>query len=223
MKKLDLDFILFDLIGTTITDTNNGSSLIIDCFQEAFAQNGYNISHEVLNQQRGKRKREAIEHILVTANLEKALANQIYTTFIALLNQNVAAFSEIEGVSELFQFLQERNLKIGIGSGLPMVFMKRLLLHLDWDANNFAYIGSSDDLVAGRPDPIMIFEAMQKLELTDASRILKIGDTRVDVEEGKNAKAITAMVLTGTQDATALGAIQPDYIWSSVKEVRKFV
>ena len=158
MKKLNLDFILFDLIGTTIKDTNNGSSLIIDCFQKAFSQNGHHISYEVLNQQRGKKKREAIEHILAKANLEKTLTNQIYEDFIALLNTHVTAFSEIEGVSNLFQLLKERNIKIGIGSGLPMVFMKRLLQHLNWNTTNFAYIGSSDNLAAGRPNPIMILE-----------------------------------------------------------------
>ncbi len=45
MKKPDIDFILFDLIGTTIKDSKRGSSFILHAFQQSFRNNGYEISH----------------------------------------------------------------------------------------------------------------------------------------------------------------------------------
>jgi hypothetical protein len=56
MIKRKLDFVLFDMIGTTIRDSSNGDSLIIESFRKAFSLNGFQVSPEVLNQHRGKSK-----------------------------------------------------------------------------------------------------------------------------------------------------------------------
>jgi len=151
MKKRNLDFVLFDLIGTTIKDNKSGGSLILDSFHQAFAINGQQITYEALNQQRGKRKREAIQQILSNKQLDAKLVDKIYRDFMDLLNQSIHLFSEIEGATKVFQ---------------------------------------------------------------------KIGDTKVDVQEGKNAKVLTAMVLTGTQNQENLGDVQADYIFESVNDLR---
>ena len=46
---------------------------------------------------------------------------------------------------------------------------------------------SSDEVIAGRPAPFMIFRAMELCNVTDVRRIIKIGDTPSDLLEGKNA------------------------------------
>ena len=219
MKKMDLDFIIFDLIGTTIKDNKEGGSLILDSFQQAFAINGQDISYEALNQQRGKRKREAIQQILSDKHLDAKLVDKIYADFMNLLNQSITSFSEIKDATKVFQFVKNKGIKIGIGSGLPLQFMYQLIQHLKWDRALFDYIGSSDELAAGRPNPIMILEAMKQLQFTDPNRILKIGDTKVDVQEGKNAGVLTAMVLTGTQNQASLGNVQPDYIFENINDL----
>jgi len=219
MKKLNIDFILFDLIGTTIKDSNSGTSLIIKAFHQAFLTNGHDTSYELLNQQRGKRKREAIRNILQHSRLNEELTDKIYTDFIDLLHQSVHAFSEMDGASKVFNYAKEKNIKIGIGSGLPIDFMRSIIAQVGWRYDDFDYIGSSDELPKGRPHPAMILDAMDKLKLTDPSKILKIGDTLVDIQEGKNANTLTAMVLTGTQGKEALGDVMPDYIFDSVKNL----
>ena len=35
-EKKHFDFILFDMIGTTIQDTNHGKSIVLDSFKNAF-------------------------------------------------------------------------------------------------------------------------------------------------------------------------------------------
>ena len=67
------------------------------------------------------------------------------------------------------------------------------------------------------------YEAMKKLGLNNPSKVLKIGDTIVDVQEGKNAKVLTAMVLTGTQSKADLGDLKPDYIFNSIKHLEQAV
>ncbi len=218
---INIDFILFDLIGTTIKDSSSGTSLIIDAFQQSFYNNGHEINYEQLNQQRGKRKREAIQNILQNAGLSEKLTDKIYVDFMDLLHQSVHAFSAIEEAAEVFNYAKEKNIKIGLGSGLPIDFMRSILQEVGWIWDDFDYIGSSDELPEGRPHPAMILDAMEKLNLTVPSKILKIGDTVVDVQEGKNAGVLTAMVLTGTQGRQDLGNLMPDYIFDSVRDVMK--
>jgi len=216
---MKLQFILFDLIGTTIQDTHANGSIILKSFQQAFLENGYTISKETLNLQRGKRKREAIDTILREANLDVSLTDSIYTSFLSLLNESVTSFSEVPKATFIFQALQEKNIKVGIGSGLPSSFINTLIHHLGWQQQNFDYIGSSDDLPAGRPNPVMILEAMQQLAITNPTEVLKIGDTKVDILEGKNAKVKSAFVKTGTQKAEDIITLQPDYIFDSVADL----
>lgn len=223
MKKIKPDFVLFDMIGTTIQDANNGKSLILDSFHQAFKNSGYDISYDTLNQQRGKTKRVAIHTILSEGKLNLELIDKIYHNFIDLLNASVSSFTPIDGSREIFNLLKKAEIKIGIGSGLPLQFMHRLMEQIGWQRADFDYIGSSDELAEGRPNPIMILDAKKKLGLEDTATILKIGDTVVDVLEGKNAGVLTAMVLTGTQGVDSLGAVKPDYILDSVKELKQII
>ncbi len=223
MKHLDLDFILFDMIGTTVQDSNDGTSIILKSFVQAFEKNHISVSHELVNQQRGKTKRTAIEIILKEVAADLNLVEQVYTDFMLLLNQSIDRFQSMPHAIDVFQTIKSKGIKIGIGSGLPLLFIKSLLKHLDWDEALFDYINSSDELDFGRPHPIMIEDAIDKLALHDFHKILKVGDTLVDVLEGKAAGVKTAMVLTGTQTVKDLGMIEPDYIWESIRELLSII
>jgi phosphoglycolate phosphatase-like HAD superfamily hydrolase len=218
-----IELVLFNMIGTTIKDNYNGGSLIIDCFMKSFSQNEITVSFEQINSQRGKSKIEAIRNILIANNNSLELTNLIYSDFIGLLNSTINFFSEMDGATDIFIFLKEKNIKIGIGSGLPIGFMKKLITQLNWGPIGFDYIGSSDELGKGRPDPIMINDAMNKLGIKDKNNVLKIGDTIVDVQEGKNAGVLTAAVLTSTQTREEINKYQPDYIFDSIKDIKMII
>ena len=219
MKPQDLDFILFDMIGTTVQDSNKGTSVILTSFVQAFENNHIPVSYQVVNQQRGKTKRTAIEIILKEFGADLSIVEKVYADFMSLLKQSIDQFRSMPDALAIFQTLQSHGIKIGIGSGLPLLFMKALLKHIQWDESLFDYVNSSDELAYGRPHPIMIQDAMRTLGLHDPSRILKVGDTAVDVLEGQAAGVRTAMVLTGTQTVKELGDIVPDYVWESIREL----
>ena len=60
----------------------------------------------------------------------------------------------------------------------------------------------------GRPYPYMIFRNMEKLELKDVSRVMKVGDTVSDILEGKNAGLVTVGVLEGS---SVMGLTREEY------------
>ena len=65
----------------------------------------------------------------------------------------------------------------------------------------------------------MINDAMQRLELTDKMRVLKIGDTIVDVQEAKNAGVFSAGILSGTTEKTDFEVEGPDYIFNTLDDL----
>ena len=213
------EFILFDMIGTTIKDSNNGVSLIIANFTKAFSMNGFQVGYQEINHQRGKSKKEAIECIMKHHSSNSALNIKIYKDFMGLLNTSIEGLAEIDGATGIFKLLKDKEIKIGLGSGLPMEFMLVLIEKLGWQKDIFDYLGSSDELGKGRPDPIMILDAIEKNRLKDKSKILKVGDTIVDIQEGKNAGVKTAGVLTGTQKKEELEKFNPDYILNDIREL----
>jgi len=219
----NFEFILFDLIGTTVKDSGNGDSLIITNFSRAFSQNGIAISFQDINHQRGKNKKEAIENILREHKANIALADKIYDDFMELLVSSLDGMDEMEGASTIFRILNEKGIKIGIGSGLPKEFVARLIEKIGWQHLSFDYIGSSVELGKGRPDPIMIFDAIENLGIKDKQKVLKIGDTIVDIQEGKNAGVKTAAVLTGTQSKELLQAQNPDYVLLDIRELATII
>ena len=142
------------------------------------------------------------------AAIEQAEVDLVYKTFEAELEKlSCRINSEITGTSACFQELRRRGIKVCVGSGFPEHVVESIVKNLGWSVDGFF---SSAKLGAGRPDPIMIHAAMKSCGVQIPERVVKIGDTKVDVEEGKNARAWTVSVLTGTQPREKLEAAGPD-------------
>lgn len=213
------EFIIFDMIGTTIRDSYNGDSLIIDSFLKAFALNGIRVTYKEINKQRGIIKKEAINNILSGQKLKHDQGDKIYLDFIDVLNNFLTDMAEIEGASDVFRLLKDSGIKVGLGSGLPKDLMIRIIINAGWQPEEFNYIGSSEDFGRGRPDPAMIIYSMAKLKIENKSRVLKVGDTIADIQEGKNAGVLTAGVITGTQSREELRKYEPDYIFTDIRDI----
>jgi phosphoglycolate phosphatase-like HAD superfamily hydrolase len=83
---------------------------------------------------------------------------------------------------------------------------------------------TNDDVPRGRPYPDMIFEAMRLTGVTEATQVMKIGDSVIDIEEGKSANCgITAGITTGAQTRTQLEKGNPDFILDSLREVLQVI
>jgi len=219
---MKIEFILFDTIGTCVQENSKCGSIIIDCFTQAFDNKQITLTFQEVNQIRGKSKIEAIEELILLKNQPLVLTQEIYSNFISLLKKQISDFSEQDGASELFYFLKGKNIKIGLGSGLPEEIMLTLLKNLNWE-EMFDYIGSSEKLGKGRPDPVMIYDAMKKLKIINPKNILKVGDTVADIEEGKNAGVQTAAVLTGTQEIQKIQDANPDFIFENILGIKTII
>ena len=65
----------------------------------------------------------------------------------------------------------------------------------------------------------MVYAAMEATGVKDPRSVVKVGDTVVDVEEGRAAGCLTVSVLSGTQGREALERANPDLLLPSVTEL----
>ncbi len=229
MLPQPIQLAMFDMAGTTVNDKVGGQPLMVISMMRAFAKHGIELAPDLINKHRGKQKSEAIQTLLrEVAELSPADAERVgdgvYRDFLHELESNLSSMSEIDGATELFRYLKSKDIYVGVGSGFPMQVVQAIISRLGWlDEGLLDYVGSAEQVGVGRPNPKMIFDAMERLNITDGSKVVKIGDTVVDVQEGKNAGAWTVAVLTGSQTEAQLMAAAPDYTLSSIRELMTLI
>jgi phosphonatase-like hydrolase len=212
MRKLKL--IVFDMAGTTVDDVIGGTPLVLKSYDDAFRKYGVIVPMSVLNDQRGRDKKTVIKEF---GGLK---ADEIYAFFVDALLKNVSRVGEIEGTRDVFSQLHELGVYVAVGSGFPFAVSKAIINHLEWEKNGLIDFWTCSEVVGkSRPNPAMIYTAMEHLNVSDPSRVMKVDDTFKGVEEGLHAGVVTIGVLTGTQSREKLQAANPTDILESVKDL----
>ncbi len=213
--------VLFDLIGTTIKEKDNET--INNCLLKAFADNHVTADNILLKANRGKDKWEIIKLILHSTHQDTSLKKAIYNSFKKNVEDSIENFSPAEDADEIFNFLSKRSIKIGLGTGLSRDLFEKIVAHVKWDKRLFDYIGISSEIGKSRPHPAMILDLMYTLNIVNPVEVLKVGDTIADIQEGKNANVITAVILSGTQTKEELMKETPDFILNNLNEIKNII
>ncbi len=223
MKEIKLT--VFDMAGTTVNENN----VVYKTVQKALGHAGVEVDLDtVLEFGAGKEKYKAIVDILDNntgiGDLE-AKAQEIFGVFKDMLKQ---AYQELEvtpydGVEELFHCLRSNNIIVVLNTGYDLKTANTLLSKLRWKVGNpIDGLITATDVITGRPSSEMIDKAMEQFKITDASRVLKAGDSIIDIEEGKNANCgMTVGVLTGAHTRKQLETAEPTLILDSLKELKE--
>lgn len=101
-----------------------------------------------------------------------------------------------------------------------------MIIHkLHWkDHSNIQFIISSDEVPEGRPHPYMIQQIMSHLGVADPAKVVKVGDTEVDIQEGRNASCgLVISVTTGAYSKDQLQQFGPDQIVDSLSTLRNII
>ena len=214
--KSSIELAVFDMAGTTVNENN----VVYKTVQKVLTDAGYHVTLEtVLALGAGKEKRNAIHDILETLHNETANPREVdylFQTFKKELKQayDVLEVTSYEGVEELFDYLRSKNIKVVLNTGYDENTAHKLIKKIGWKiGKNIDDLITADDVVTGRPTPEMIELAMKRFSIEDASKVLKAGDSVIDIEEGKNAKCgMTVGVLTGAQTQQQLETAGPTLI-----------
>jgi HAD superfamily hydrolase (TIGR01549 family) len=212
--------VFFDFIGTTILEKNN--DVVLSCFQKAFDDFSVKVDKSTLQQHRGKDKGQMIVEVLKAAKREPKIKPKILASFKKHFTNSLDQFSENKDLNPTMDYLRSKQVKVGVGSGLPRDLLQTLLEHFHWERFGFDYISTAEEIGKSRPNPEMIIDMMVKLHLNNF-QFLKVGDTVADIQEGRNANVMTAALLSGTQPEEVLRKEKPDYVLKRLGDLRLIV
>ena len=152
----------------------------------------------------------------------------IHKRFIKLMIDYYSATKELEALpfaEEIFEYLRNQNIKIGLDTGFYNNITDIIITRLGWLKNGKVdYVVSSNQVPAGRPHPYMIQKMMQQAGITDPQKVIKVGDTEVDINEGKNAGCLYSIgVTTGAFSRGQLAPYKPDFIIDSLQELSSII
>ncbi|HEV2482510.1 MAG TPA: HAD-IA family hydrolase [Puia sp.] len=220
-----IELVVFDIAGTTVRD--NGS--VADAFIAAFRDFGFEMPRDEVKKVMGFRKMDAITLLLgkfaPAHKDDEQLIDRIHIRFIDTMiafyrdDQELAPFPHAE---KLFAELHKRGIKVALNTGFTRSITDAILHRLRWDERSplIDQTICSDEVPFGRPHPDMIKTLVRDLEISSASHVLKVGDTEVDVEEGRNAGCgIVVSVTTGAYTREQLEGYKPDFIIDDLSEL----
>lgn len=222
--KQEIQLVVFDMAGTTVDEGN----LVYKTVQKVINDEGYNVSLDnVLNYGAGKEKYQAIYDVLkecTNSETVEVTAHKAFSNFKPALEKAYAdlEIKTFEGTEALFKDLRNNNIKVVLNTGYDFITANNLLLKLGWSVGEtIDALVTSDDVKNGRPDGDMIVKAMELTGINDPKKVLKVGDSAIDIEEGKSADCgMTAGVLTGAQTREQIQNANPTIIVNNLMELR---
>ena len=214
--------VVFDMAGTTVVDKGSVS----DAFIQAFHSHGLDIPAEEVHKVMGYRKVDAIRMLLELYYPDRkdqypVLIPAIHHTFEQSMVDFYLADTELAplpGAEELFNHFKTIGIKTALNTGFTRKITDAILHRLNWkESSPVDAVICSDEVPEGRPAPFMIQELMRQCGVTDPGQVVKVGDTEVDIQEGRNAKCgMVVSVTTGAYSRNELLALKPDHIINSL-------
>ena len=217
-----IKMVVFDMAGTTINENN----VVYKTLRRAINEIGYDFSlNEVLAEGAGKEKLQAIKDILRLRTVERndEFAEDVYRNFMVLL---ASAYQTLEitaqpGAEVLFEKLRQKGILVVLNTGYDFKTAQTIMKKVGWEEGNpVDAMVTATQVQHNRPMPDMIHYAMNRFGLTVAQVVAKVGDSRVDIEEGKNAGCgLTIGITTGAQTREQIQETNPDYIIDNLLEL----
>ena len=214
---------VFDIAGTTVADDH----AVANAFRNAFESYGYgDVSEEDVKPLMGYKKPIAIRMVLDKMDVEEDIEPEkdIHNEFVSEMMDYYEYSPDVKPMPEaenVFLLLKEKGIKVALNTGFSKDIADVILRRLQWKDRGLIddYI-ASDEVEAGRPQPFMIQTLMQRAGITDANEVIKIGDTEVDVNEGRNAGCgLVIAVTTGAFTKEQLQEYNPDHIIDDLSQL----
>ena len=184
-----------------------------------------NLLRSDINKFYGFNKTEVIDHFvdkkkMNSPEIVKMNLNSEFNYFLKkeyLNNYNVSLIDK--NIPYFFNALRDHDIKITLNTGYNREIQKLLIDKFKLNDYIDDYI-SSEEVIKGRPQPLMIYELMKRNSINNPKQVIKIGDTVADIFEGKNANCKTVSVLSGSDTLNTLKKNNPDFIINTIMDLK---
>jgi len=219
MSTSPIDLVVLDIAGTTVDE----GLQVYRVLEQTVIAHGGSPSPADIDRWHGANKHEALRALLTpdggtppSAEVLRGIVADFQSRLMAAYVQNPPR--PLPGVPEALAELRAAGIRIALNTGFDRDILDALLPAVGWNDDSVVdtVVGGSD-VPSGRPAPFMIYKAMERLGVTDISRVLVAGDTPRDLEAGTNSGAAYVVgVLSGAGSLDELGTQQHTHLLSSV-------
>jgi len=216
------------MAGTTVDEDN----VVYKTLLSSINREGFDFSLEqVLELGAGKEKKKAIAYIIATqlSPTEDAteLTDDIYNDFITSLKSayEVLDIKPQPGAEKVFEELHEKGIRVVLNTGYDSYTANSILEKLQWKIGvQIDALVTASDVPNNRPHPDMIWMAMKLFDIQEPKQVVKVGDSAVDIEEGKNAGCgLSIGITTGAHTYEQLSAAGPNLVINRLKDLLSWV
>ncbi len=198
MKKLDnIKAVIFDWAGTIIDYGCLAPTLV---FIEVFQKRGIVVTVEEARAPMGLAKKDHVRmltflwsvqqqwHSIFERYPSESDVDELYAELEPSLAKIVKNYCEpVPGAVGLIELLKNQGVKVGTTTGYVSEMMDNIIPLATASGLIPNAVVNSSDVIAGRPAPWMIYRNCEELDVYPLSKMVKIGDTIADIQEGINA------------------------------------
>ena len=216
-----IKMVVFDMAGTTVDENN----VVYKTLRQAINESHFDFTlDQVLEEGAGKEKLQAIRSVLASKQIvDEKLSVRIFERFLVLLEDAYKDLdvSEQPHANDVFAALKVNGIAVVLNTGYNRETAERLVKKIGWkQGDHFDCLITASDVERSRPDPEMIYYAMEKLGIMEPASVIKVGDSTIDIEEGKNAGCgLSIGVSTGAHTREQLLKAGPDLVIDDLLEL----
>jgi phosphonatase-like hydrolase len=223
---MSIKMIVFDMAGTTIDEDN----IVYKTLHKSI--NEYDVVVDlsaVLEIGAGQEKLTAIKDIVSKYGTQEDLlkANDMYHYFINHLQTAYEEFDikAMQNAASVLMNIRSKGILVVLNTGYDRATAQFILNKIKWtQLNEFDLLVTATDVEKNRPAPDMIHYAMKLFSIKDPKEVVKIGDSKIDIEEGQNAHCLYSIgITTGAQTKAQLMEANPDNIIDNLDELISFL
>lgn len=126
-----------------------------------------------------------------------------------------------ENVKETLENLKKQGFYMAIASGKPKRILDKMVEHFCLKEIDMV-LGVGESEFNPKPDPGIVCYIMKKLNIPKEN-VIMVGDTKVDIMTGKNAKIDTISVTYGYENLEVLEKSNPTYLIDDFKTLEEIV
>jgi len=221
-----IKLVVFDMAGTTVDEDN----VVYKTVRAAINAAGYEFSQDQVQAAgAGKEKSRAIRDVLALDGGAHA-EDEVATIFRDFQQRLAAAYETLDvkeqpGASDVFVKLRQHGVKVALNTGYDGATADKLVKKIGWVVGrDVDSLVTASDVENGRPAADMIQLAMAQTGVKSGKAVAKIGDSVIDIEEGKNAGCgMTFGVTTGAQTESQLRSADPTHVVASLGEMCELI
>jgi phosphonatase-like hydrolase len=220
LKLKNIQMIVFDMAGTTI----NESGIVYQTLYSTMKDFGLQVPKDDQKFWHGADKKEILDQYLVDNNvMTRPIQKDLHTKFFNNLKEQYFESDKIELIHpklpDLLTTFRQNDIKVALNTGYNNDIQTNIIKKLHMTDYISDYV-SGEDVSRGRPYPYMIYKLMERNNIENASKVVKVGDTQKDIFEGLNAGCFSSIgVLSGIGIKETLRSA--DFILDSVMDLHK--